>query len=144
MVQIAITLSVIFGLLSSELLGIATGGLISAGYLSLYLNTPLRLVSTVALSLVVYLVVIALDQVVFLFGRRRFALCILLSAIGSWAMQRLLVAANPVGIDLRIIGYIIPGLIANDMLKQGILKTVAAIVVISALIWLLTLSGIFR
>ena len=144
MVQIAITLSVILGLLSAELLGIATGGLISAGYLSLYFNTPLRLASTVVLSLVVYLVVLGLDQVIFLYGRRRFALCILLSAIGSWLFQRILVSANPAGLDLRIIGYIIPGLMANDMLKQGIFKTIAAVVAIAALIWLLMLSGIFR
>ena len=144
MVQIAITLSVILGLLSTELLGIASGGLISAGYLSLYFNSPLRLVSTVALALVIYLAVFALDQLIFLFGRRRFAICIILSAIGSWAVQQLLVSIHPLDMDLRIVGYIIPGLMANDMLKQGILKTIAAVVVIAALVWLVTVSGLFR
>ncbi len=144
MIQVAISLSVILGLLSSELLGIASGGLISAGYLALYFNTPLRLVSTLALGLLVYLVVRLLDQVIFLYGRRRFALCILLSAIGSWAVQQLLVSVHPGSLDLRIVGYIIPGLMANDMLKQGILKTLASVIVIAALVWLFTVSGFVR
>ncbi|MBR2281166.1 MAG: poly-gamma-glutamate biosynthesis protein PgsC [Spirochaetales bacterium] len=141
MVQVAISLSVIFGLLSSEFLGIASGGLISAGYLSLYFNSPLRLLSTLALSLVVYLVVRLLDQFIFLFGRRRFALCILLSTIGSWVVQQVLVAANPVGMDLRVIGYMIPGLMANDMLRQGVFKTLAMVVAIACLILLISLIG---
>lgn len=142
MVQIAITLSVILSLLSSEILGIATGGMISAGYLSLYFTTPLRLVSTLVLSLIIYLIVKLLDQVIFLYGRRRFALCILISVIGSWVVQKILILVRPVNMDLRIIGYIIPGLMSNDMLKQGVVKTIAIITIISTLIWLLSISGL--
>ncbi|MCF0261909.1 MAG: hypothetical protein HUK23_03235, partial [Sphaerochaetaceae bacterium] len=46
MLQIAVSLSVILGFLSSELLGIASGGLISAGYLAFFFSSPLRIVST--------------------------------------------------------------------------------------------------
>ena len=42
--------------------------------------------------------------------------------------------------DMRIIGYIVPGLIANDMLKQGVFKTLAAVLLLSAVIFLLTVG----
>jgi len=35
---------------------------------------------------------------------------------------------------MRIVGYIIPGLIANDMLRQGAAKTIAMTLIAAALI----------
>ncbi|MDX9784797.1 MAG: poly-gamma-glutamate biosynthesis protein PgsC/CapC, partial [Spirochaetia bacterium] len=47
------------------------------------------------------------------------------------------------GQDLRIIGYIVPGLIANDMLKQGVGKTLAMVLVVAILIRIVMLVVIF-
>ncbi|MBR0521152.1 MAG: hypothetical protein IJJ95_07455 [Spirochaetales bacterium] len=46
------------------------------------------------------------------------------------------------GQDVRMVGFIIPGLIANDMFKQGVVKTLAAVTILSAIIRLIILSGI--
>ncbi len=138
--QIAVVLSVILGFLSSEFLGLASGGLISAGYLSLYVTSPLRILSTLALAVMIHALVKLLDQFVFLYGRRRFMACVLLSVVLSWLLTRLMASSFAIEADLRIIGYIIPGLIANDMQRQGILKTLAVVVIITVLVFLLTLG----
>jgi hypothetical protein len=45
----------------------------------------------------------------------------------------------PLGSDLRTIGYVIPGLIANDMYKQGVVKTILAVGVVSLFVRLILL-----
>jgi len=44
------------------------------------------------------------------------------------------------GLDLRAIGYIIPGLIANEFYRQGIWKTIAAMFIVSIMVYLLLLA----
>jgi len=47
------------------------------------------------------------------------------------------------GHELRTIGYIVPGLIANDIARQGVLRTVASVILLSAMVRLiLILSGL--
>lgn len=132
--QIAVVISVILGFLSSEFLGLLSGGLVSAGYLSLYVTSPWRIVATLVLAVLIHFLVKLLDQVVFLYGRRRFMACILLSVVLSWALTRIL--GSSISVDLRIIGYLIPGLIANDMQRQGVLKTLLVVMIITVLVFL--------
>ncbi len=136
--QTAVVLSVVLGFLSSEFLGLASGGLVSAGYLSLFVTSPWRIVATLVLAVIIHFLVKLLDQFIFLFGRRRFMACILLSVVLSWALARFL--GSYVSIDIRIIGYLIPGLIANDMQKQGVFKTIAIVLIITVLVFLICLG----
>lgn len=126
MSQIAIGLSIILGFLSSEFLGLACGGMISAGYLALFIESPLRLVSTACCALLVCLIVTLIQKFAIIFGRRRFALCVLLGFCLTFLWSKIIPGLN-INIDIRIVGFIIPGLIANDMLKQGVLKTLLAL-----------------
>ncbi len=142
MLHTAVALSVILGFCSTELLGILSGGIVSAGYLAFYLEQPFRIASTVILSvLVCYLVRLAQYKLI-IFGRRRFVVTVVLSIILAYAWERSFYYFSGVNQDLRIIGYIIPGLIANDMLKQGILKTLVMLVIISCIIWLIMHLGV--
>ena len=136
MLKTAVALSIILGFMSQEFLGLASGGLVSAGYLAFYFNQPYRTISTLVLAIIVYFSVKLLEQFLFIYGRRRFACCVLLGIIYAWLLS---FAAS----DLRAIGYIVPGLIANDMLKQGIFKTVAVLLIIGISITLLHLAGVF-
>jgi gamma-polyglutamate biosynthesis protein CapC len=136
MLKTAVALSIILGFLSQEFLGLASGGLVSAGYLAFYFNQPYRIVSTLALAIVVYFTVNLLEHFLFIYGRRRFACCVLLGIIYAWLLS--FVAA-----DLRAIGYVVPGLIANDMLKQGVFKTLVMLLIIGISIVLLHLAGVF-
>ena len=143
MLKTAVALSIILGFLSQEFLGLASGGLVSAGYLAFYFNQPYRIISTLVLAIIVFLAVKGLEQVLFIYGRRRFACCVLLGIIFAWILNEVIVSINFVYQDLRIVGYVVPGLIANDMLKQGILKTLAVLLIIGISIVLLHLVGAF-
>lgn len=143
MLKTAIALSIILGFVSQEFLGLASGGLVSAGYLAFYFNQPYRIIATLALAVLVYFTVKLLEQFIFIYGRRRFACAVLLGIIFSWLLNEVIITSNVVGVDVRIIGYVVPGLIANDMLKQGVLKTLAMLLIIGISIVLLHLAGAF-
>lgn len=143
MLQQAIGLSIILGFLSTELLGIFTGGLVSAGYLAFFLEQPYRILSTLLLSLVVYGLTRLIGRVVILYGRRRFMLTVILGILLGWLYESQSYYISGISQDLRIIGYIIPGLVANDMCKQGIWRTVLMILICTLLIRLILTAGMF-
>lgn len=143
MLQAAIGLSIVFGFAATELLGLYTGGLISSGYLAFYVEQPYRLASTIALSVVICLIVKLIEKFIILYGRRRFILSVLLGLIGAWAFAEMSYSLNFIAQDMRIIGYMVPGLIANDMLKQGIVKTILICLLFAVIIRLLLTAGVF-
>ncbi len=143
MLKSAVCLSVILGFMAQEFLGLASGGLISAGYLAFYLNQPLRIVSTLVMAILIWLTMLVLDKVIFIYGKRRFACCVILGIIYAWIFNELLFLTSFISQDLRIIGYVVPGLVANDMVKQGVFKTVFMLMIISFIIALLHYAGVF-
>lgn len=133
----SIGLSVILGFLANEFLGVSAGGLVSPGYLAFYLDQPIRLASTLVLSAAIYGTVRLLQRFMIIYGKRRFLATMLLGLIGTWLFERLLFPSVPIGQDIRTIGYIIPGLIANDMLRQGPIKTSLLVLLAAALVRLI-------
>lgn len=136
-----IAMSVILGFLSSELLGVATGGLVSAGYLAFFMGSPARVAGTLVISVIIYLVTLLLQKWIIIYGRRRFMVVVLLSIILTWVVEQI-THTGMIGIDIRMVGFIIPGLIANDMLRQGPVRTFAGVLVSAVLIRLVMLAGI--
>ncbi|MCR4425510.1 MAG: poly-gamma-glutamate biosynthesis protein PgsC [Firmicutes bacterium] len=131
-----ITLSVGIGLIASflftELTGLYAGGLVVPGYLALYLDQPVRVAFTFGVALLTYVIVWALSSFVIMYGRRRFMAMVLVGFWLGWFALRFGGRVPSAGQELRVIGYIIPGLIANDMARQGVARTFAAVLLISA------------
>ena len=143
MLRESIGLSIILGFLASEFLGISAGGLVSPGYLAFFIEQPLRLLSTIVLSVIIYLGIRLAQRFMIIFGRRRFMAAVLMSLAGTWIFEQLFFYANVVSQDIRIVGYIVPGLIANDMLKQGPIKTILMLLLVSAVVRLVLMAAIF-
>lgn len=141
MLQQAIALSILLGFLSTELLGIFTGGLVSAGYLAFFVEQPFRILSTLLLSLAVYGLTKLIGRAVILYGRRRFMLTVILGILLGWLYESNAYYVSGISQDLRIIGYMIPGLLANDMCKQGIWRTLLMVLVCALLIRLILTAG---
>ena len=136
-----VALSVILSFLVTELTGLLTGGMVSAGYLAFYFSEPMRILSTFLLSALIALILRLSREFLILYGRRRFMLSILLSILFVYALEKAFFIMSPLSLDLRVIGYIIPGLIANDMEKQGIIRTSLALIIVTALVKLLSILG---
>ncbi|MGI6739593.1 MAG: poly-gamma-glutamate biosynthesis protein PgsC [Christensenellales bacterium] len=136
MYEISIILSVFASLLLYEATGILSGGVVTAGYLSFFINQPERILSTIILAVIIYFVSLFMTKYTIFYGRRRFHFVILLSAILTWLVNTYLVAFIALPRDIRAIGHIIPGLIANDMLRQGVMRTVLSLALSTAFVYL--------
>ena len=141
MLYSTVALSVIISFLTTELTGLLTGGMISAGYLAYWFGEPMRIVSTLLMSILIALIIRVSRHFLILYGRRRFMLSILLSIFGVYLVEKSNFLVSEFSFDMRIIGYIIPGLIASDMEKQGILRTTLALSAVTIVVKLLSLLG---
>ena len=141
MLYSTVALSVIISFLTTELTGLLTGGMISAGYLAYWFGEPMRIVSTLLMSILIALIMRVSRHFLILYGRRRFMLSILLSIFGVYLAEKSYFLVSEFSFDMRIIGYIIPGLIASDMEKQGILRTTLALSAVTIVVKLLSLLG---
>lgn len=137
MYDAAVALSVMISFALYEGIGLLTGGMVSAGYLALFVNQPLRILSTLILSVIVCLLARIISARVILYNRRRFMLIVLMGLVLGWLADSLLIQLAIIPQDLRFIGHVVPGLIGNDMYRQGILRTLFGVLFSCALIWLI-------
>jgi poly-gamma-glutamate biosynthesis protein PgsC/CapC len=136
-VALSVGIGLIVSFVYTELTGLFGGGLVVPCYFALYMNQPARIVATLVAALAAYVVVWAISNIVILYGRRRFAACVLTGFWIGWAMARAGIKLGWGGHELRTIGYIVPGLIANDIARQGVIRTVASVVLLSAAVRLI-------
>jgi poly-gamma-glutamate biosynthesis protein PgsC/CapC len=133
-----LTLSVGIGLavslLFTEMFGVASGGMIVPGYLALSLTRPLDVLLTIGAGFVTFAIVHTLSSFVILYGRRRTVLMILMGYLVGMGVRWTTSSLVPVENELQVIGFIIPGLIAIWLDRQGILETLTALVTASAVV----------
>jgi poly-gamma-glutamate biosynthesis protein PgsC/CapC len=140
MIMQAMGFGLVFSFFFTEVVGLSAGGLIVPGYLAIYWDNPLRILATFIVAVVSYGIVRWLSNFVILYSRRRFLATILVGFLVGWALD-LTLLRFPAGYqDVRAIGFIVPGLIANDMIKQGVLNTVLGVAVVTALVRLVLLG----
>lgn len=135
MIAEAIGLGLVISLVFSELLGFAAGGMVVPGYIALYLDEPTRIVGTLLAALAAYLIVRFLSNFMIIYGRRRLVLVVLIGFLLGYVSRQLpLIAAYEEGIALQAIGFIIPGLIAYWMERQGVIETVTTMIMAGFLV----------
>lgn len=130
---LAVGIGLVVSLLFTEAFGVAAGGMIVPGYLALSLTRPLDVALTVGAGFVTFVVVRMLSTFLIVYGRRRTVLMILFGYLVGmafrWAASG--IAANPDGPGFEVVGFIIPGLIAIWLDRQGVIETLSALVTAS-------------
>jgi poly-gamma-glutamate biosynthesis protein PgsC/CapC len=120
-----------------ELTGFFPGGIIVPGYFALYLESPLRILATIGVAFLALFSFKLLARFFILFGRRRFVLVVLLGGLYAQLWFVLFPQLFPPSWELRIIGWIIPGLLANNLERQKMLPTFASLGVTSVITYFL-------
>jgi poly-gamma-glutamate biosynthesis protein PgsC/CapC len=130
----AIGIGIAIGFLFYELVGLSPGGIVAPGYIALFINQPWRIIITVAIAILTYYIVLFLSNYLILYGKRRFLSMILISFFVKWLVEGVLLQLPVISIEVQSIGYIIPGLLANEMQRQGILPTILATAIVAILV----------
>lgn len=134
MVELALGIGIALNLILTEVCGLASAGLVVPGYLALYLNQPSRLLATWAVAVATAaLVQLGFARIVVLYGRRRFGVTVLTGFLLNVLLSVTLRVLPPEPLDLRAIGFVVPGLIANQILVQGFLPTFGMTFLVAAL-----------
>ena len=139
MIEIAIGIGVAFSLVFHEVFGLAAGGIVVPGYIALNFHNPYRLAGTLIVALVVWACIKGIGQFVFIYGRRRMVLAVLLGFILGYVSRQIWTSGAEGIVQLEAIGYIIPGLIANWMERQGGYKTITTLLMGGAMVRLMVI-----
>ena len=135
MIPIAIGLGLAMSLVFSEAFGLAAGGMVVPGYIALALAEPWRVVGTIAAAIVTFLIVKLLARFMLLYGRRHLVMVILVGFLIGHATRVVFGRPEfPEFLSFETVGYIIPGLIAYWMERQGALQTLMSMLMAAALV----------
>jgi len=130
------------GLLASLLFigvtGVHPGGVIVPSYLVLFMHTPGRIAGTLLVSLLTLFCFKLASRHLILFGTRRFVFMILVAGLWTLLWLRFFPALLPGSMEFRVIGWIVPGLIANNFEKQGVLVTAASLATVTVAVFFLS------
>lgn len=130
-----ILIGIVLSLIYTEFTGLSPGGLIVPAYFALYINDPLRMVSTLMIAFLCMGTVRLLQNVTILYGRRRYAVYVV-SGLLYKALFNFILFPNPAFFFSlsASIGYLIPGILGRDMERQGIPKTLISLGIVVLLI----------
>lgn len=160
LLALAIGVGLMVTLLVTEAFGIAAGGLVVPGYMALRLTQPINFTLTILVALASFALVRVLSSFTVIYGRRMTGLMILTGYLLGSLVDILLgggiafelnpldaglfadtefdslnpPASDPLFVELGVIGYIIPGLIALWFNRQGVVQTIAAIIITSVIV----------
>lgn len=131
-------LGLVVSLLVIGFTGFYPGGIIVPSYLVLFFDQPTRIGGTWFAAFLTFLCYRFASQFLILFGRRRFVFMILIGGIWTFMWLHIFPFLLPISLEFRVIGWVIPGLIANHMERQGVLVTTALLVSVIVIVYLLS------
>ena len=135
MIELAITLGIVFSLIFIELFGMAAGGVIIPGYISLQLTNPDKIIGTLVIAFITFLIILLISKFTFLFGRRQMVVALLVGTLLSILSHHYLyVNTESTTVEFSAVGWVIPGLIAHWSIKQGFMKTISMLAITSVLV----------
>ena len=141
LLTVAIGIGLCVSLLFSELFGLAAGGMVVPGYIAVFLDRPADIVLTLMAAVITYFIVHLLSTFIIVYGRRRTVMMILVGYIVRMLFDFIpFDALGSIGVlasgepSFSVIGFIIPGLIAIWIDRQGLVETLAALIAASVAI----------
>lgn len=139
LLSVSIGIGLVISLLFVEFFGVAVGGMVVPGYVALKLDDPWAVVATIAIALLTFFIVHSFSSFIIVYGRRRTVLMILVAYILVLAMKNFGMAILPPGEEAMVVGFIIPGLIAIWMDRQGVVETICSLITASVAVRLVLL-----
>jgi poly-gamma-glutamate biosynthesis protein PgsC/CapC len=134
---LSIGIGLVFGLFFVEAFGLFAGGMVVPGYLALDMIHPGTVFLTLLTAVLINLVIRLLSKFLVIYGRRRVSLTVLVAFLMGMMMRTIfssLYVVEHFGAGWDVVGYIIPGLIALSIDRQGLIETVATLITVSVAI----------
>ena len=133
MIYETLFIGLIVAVLYVEIMDVYPGGIIVPAYIALYFDQPLKVLVTILIAFLSLFTYRLLSRFLILFGKRRFVVFVLLGALWAqlWFVLLPHFFSDPIG--LRAIGWLIPGLLANNLERQRLIPTLASLFIVSTI-----------
>ena len=131
---LSVGIGLVFGLVFVEAFGLFAGGMVVPGYIALDIVHPGTVVLTILTAMLINLMIRVLSKYLVIYGRRRVSLTVLIAFLMGAFVRYLfgeLYMTQTLGSLYTVIGYIIPGLIALSIDRQGLVETVTTLLIVS-------------
>ena len=134
-------LSLLVSLIFTEVTNLLPGGIIVPFYFVLYLDDPVKVGATVLSAVIAVGVIKLLSRVTILYGRRKFALYIIIGILEKILFTYCYFGTSYMFYNLSMtIGYLVPGILGRQMERQGVLKTLGALAAVTLMIRLIQIA----
>lgn len=134
----AIGIGMFLSLILTETIGLAAGGIVVPGYIALVLHHPIQVISTIIVGLITYLIVKFISFYIIIYGRRLLIVSILVGyVIAYFTKISPMVSLDALSINIETVGFVIPGLIAYWIARQGVIPTLSAMIIVASLVRLI-------
>ncbi|MGL5191156.1 MAG: poly-gamma-glutamate biosynthesis protein PgsC [Cetobacterium sp.] len=136
-----VIIGVLLSILFYEVSELSPGGLIVPGYFALFSNDHKRILATILVAFLVLVAVRFLEKYLIIYGRRRFAIYIIITFLLKRFMGEL---DFEILIGGEVIGLLIPAILAQDLDRNGVKKTLPALLILTGVIKsIIIISGSF-
>ncbi|WP_446220294.1 poly-gamma-glutamate biosynthesis protein PgsC/CapC [Micromonospora sp. IBHARD004] len=136
-------IGLVFALLCYLTTNLSPGGMITPGWIALTLiEDQLQAVIVVAVTIVTYLIARLMHRVIILYGKRLFAAIVLVSVLLQLTMFVIVQRDLPLLFAHQTLGFVIPGLIAYQLVRQPPRATILATLVVTAITFGIAYSGV--
>lgn len=130
-------LGLVISLIFTGITGLYPGGIIVPSYLVLFMAQPARIAGTLIAAFLTLICFKLASQYLIIFGRRRFVFMVLVGGIWTFLWIQVFPFIFPVSLEFRVIGWVIPGLIANNFERQGVIVTTASLATVTVVVYFL-------
>lgn len=137
MVNEIIILGIIVSIIFYEITEISPGGLIVPAYLAFYMDNPKRVIVTILSGIVTYFIVKVISDRTILYGRRKFTVYVLVGFLMREVLKYFNIFLEGYDIFIlggNIIGVIIPAIMARDIERNGMTKSIFSLLMLSTFI----------
>lgn len=143
MTTLALGIGLIFSLMCYLLTNLSPGGMISPGWIGVILVvTPVQGLVLVGATGATFLLTKLLQRIVILYGKRLFAAIVLTSVVLQLTAYVLVQRDMPMLFTHETLGFVVPGLITYQLVRQPPVATLVAVGAASAATYVVILSGI--
>jgi poly-gamma-glutamate biosynthesis protein PgsC/CapC len=140
---VGLAIGLIFSLLCYLVTNLSPGGMITPGWLAIALAQDWRQAALIVLTTAAtYLLTIGLQRIVILYGKRLFAAVVLIGVLLQLSLFMLIQRDFPLLFVHETLGFVAPGLIAYQLVRQPKLATLLATGVVSGATYAIMISGI--
>lgn len=140
---LGIALGLVFSLVCYLVSNLSPGGMITPGWLALTLVSDARRMLLIVIAVVLtYGGTRILERFVILYGKRLFAAVVMLGVFLQLTLFLVFLYDYPLLFADQTLGFIVPGLVAYQCVRQPVVATVVSTTVVTLMSYAVLLSGV--